>query len=440
MEDTLRDLNKLIAYYRKLTNQEDTQESSGTEKAGSISPSSSLNLSSSSLSSIPFSNTKFGSFESSYKSKFPVSKRPSFISSSIISTGARPTPPNSLSLIEKASNLSLTETPSNLLNSFNITPCDEAGGSFIIKKNLDDDTINRRKKYKLKASKSSKVSHSIDIINLLTKLGIPIQLSSQYEDCLKELLSRKEVVDSELNLYITQLKMQSGEKKDDSSLNKTNSSFITEASKNSALISDANSDISSCLDSNYESDYSVKSFNFSVSNDSKSLNSKFSIPDENKEAPENNLKASIAYDRQITITNSNAVANSDDSDVTINEVAIGDGKKEAKLLNDNQENGCLDINNLVSNQIGDGLDNPSTATPNNTPTDKYCFKLSDNQAKTDLIGLNDQLNPKLLSRQFSDGYSSSCTPLSASSINNEQPTKNPFFTACNSANNDENHS
>jgi hypothetical protein len=33
-----------------------------------------------------------------------------------------------------------------------------------------------------------------------------------------------------------------------------------------------------------------------------------------------------------------------------------------------------------------------------------------------------------IARQFSDGYSSSCTPLSASSINNEHPSTNPFFT------------
>lgn len=36
-------------------------------------------------------------------------------------------------------------------------------------------------------------------------------------------------------------------------------------------------------------------------------------------------------------------------------------------------------------------------------------------------------------RQVSDGYSSSCTPLSASSITNEQPNINPFFMGSTSA-------
>ena len=36
-------------------------------------------------------------------------------------------------------------------------------------------------------------------------------------------------------------------------------------------------------------------------------------------------------------------------------------------------------------------------------------------------------------RQISDGYSSSCTPLSASSITNEQPNMNPFFLGSTSA-------
>ena len=67
----------------------------------------------------------------------------------------------------------------------------------------------------------------------------------------------------------------------------------------------------------------------------------------------------------------------------------------------------------------------SCNSPCKTPT------LDDSKNQTNKNDENDNDNNeiKTFMRMNSDGYSSSCTPLSASSINNESPNKNPFFQA-----------
>jgi len=117
----------------------------------------------------------------------------------------------------------------------------------------------------LKLFQQAKLSHSVEVINLLSKLEIPIQLSSQLPECLKELRQRKEQTINEMNNYkinveqekevqkkhrLLQQQQQQETSNDSLPVNLTNDSSVN----SSNIFSDTNSDISSCLDSNYESD------------------------------------------------------------------------------------------------------------------------------------------------------------------------------------------
>ena len=44
----------------------------------------------------------------------------------------------------------------------------------------------------------------MEVINLLIKMNIPIHLSSQYDECLKLLHERREMVTRQLDIYRTQ--------------------------------------------------------------------------------------------------------------------------------------------------------------------------------------------------------------------------------------------
>lgn len=118
------------------------------------------------------------------------------------------------------------------------TPVEEKcpEGMFMLKKKFEDTEVEGKilKKKACKKSKQSaaqKCSHSVEIINLLAKFGIPLNLSSQVDECLKELNSRRAVLQTELEVH------------------KSKMSLCNEASSK-----DNQSVISSLLDSNYESD------------------------------------------------------------------------------------------------------------------------------------------------------------------------------------------
>lgn len=100
------------------------------------------------------------------------------------------------------------------------------------------------------------------MINLLSKLQIPIQLSSQLEECLKELRMRKENLINEMNQYKTSVEAEQELKKRVLQQSESSPGNLNNSSINSSnIFSDTNSDISSCLDSNYESDNnSVRSY------------------------------------------------------------------------------------------------------------------------------------------------------------------------------------
>lgn len=91
------------------------------------------------------------------------------------------------------------------------------------------------------------------MINLLSKMQIPIQLSSQLEECLKELNLRRDQVTEQINIYKLNIELEQEQINKKKMLDRQNL-YSNNANNSSHLFSDTNSDISSCLDSNYESD------------------------------------------------------------------------------------------------------------------------------------------------------------------------------------------
>ncbi len=120
--------------------------------------------------------------------------------------------------------------------------------------------------------------------------------------------------------------------------------------------------------------------------------------------------------QMFTTNASQAPTNSDDSDVTINESSLNE--KELKLLSAQLKKNQINKQNALAAQ-----EQHSNVVLNRTKSspEKNLFANSDNQN----IEIKNNFS---FFRQISDGYSSSCTPLSASSITNEQPQVNPFFT------------
>ncbi len=113
----------------------------------------------------------------------------------------------------------------------------------------------------------TKISHSVEVINLLNQLQIPLNLSSQLEECLKELRHRKELLINEMNTYRFNIEQEQLNKS--LQMQAENNEMVKNSTcpNTSNAFSDTYSDISSCLDSNYESDNnSVQSFQSSFLN------------------------------------------------------------------------------------------------------------------------------------------------------------------------------
>jgi len=346
--------------------------------------------------------------------------------------------------------LSPLASPCGSTNSSLTTPVgDQApffcgSGEPYIKKKLTESTNNltlsKKNRKAKKHNKNAKISHSVEVINLLSKLEIPVQLSSQLPECLKELRKRKEQTISEMNKYIInceqekeaqkklrQQKHQQAEAPNDSlPVNLTNDSSIN----SSNIFSDTNSDISSCLDSNYESDNnSVRSNQSNFLLQGTADKNKFNLLHINQiEVKHENLKESADKlgSQMFTPNISQAPTNSDDSDVTINESSLNE--KELKLLSAqlkknqlNKQNALTDATEATTKLPQETNSNAVLSRTKSSPEKKSYFTNSDNQD----IEIKNNFS---FFRQISDGYSSSCTPLSASSITNEQPHVNPFFT------------
>lgn len=235
------------------------------------------------------------------------------------------------------------------------------------------------------------MAHSVEIINLLGKMSVPFHLSSQLEECLKELTTRKNVVLNQINIY------ESANRASD-----PNESF------------ELNS-----LDSNYESDNnSVKSFSNLASKIITSATNELST----------SFETSLKIQCETTLNN----MNSDDSDVTVNElIHLNENKLSlvprlligSNKINKNKSNS--DSSSKTSSTSSDSTTtpgSPKTPTPFSTENE-IDLKTTTAQSSEALIS-KDNLS---FMRQLSDGYSSSNTPLSASSINNETPFTNPFF-------------
>jgi hypothetical protein len=240
-------------------------------------------------------------------------------------------------------------------------------------------------------------------------MNVPIQLSSQLDECLKELTMRKDAVLNQIFIYesANRASMQTEQKNLD------------------------NLEINS-LDSNYESDNnSVKSFQSKNIYDSNQTNVK-----------PLSLEAEFQIECKITGFN---LHNSDDSDATVNEIAVSNETNMTKVI-PNISIKKLKINNEKPINHSSSTSSDSTTTPGSpkTPT-PYSLQTAEKNDKkkenletepslanesltipSEVVENTMQIKKSILnfSRQISDGYSSSNTPLSASSINE---SVNPFF-------------
>ena len=127
--------------------------------------------------------------------------------------------------------------------------------------------------------------------------------------------------------------------------------------------------------------------------------------------------------------------NSDDSDVTVNElVHLNENKLSlvprlligSNKMNKNKSNSDSSKTSSTSSDSTTTPGSPKTPTPFSTDN---CLENEIDLNKTTAQSSEALISKDNLSfmRQLSDGYSSSNTPLSASSINNETPFTNPFF-------------
>lgn len=253
-------------------------------------------------------------------------------------------------------------------------------------------------------------------------MNVPIQLSSQLDECLKELNVRKDAVMNQILIY--------------ESVNRV-CSAIQDPEQNNFDNLEVNS-----LDSNYESDNnSVRSFQSTR------------LPDLNKKSIiSKTFSLEAAFQIECKISGIN-LHNSDDSDATVNDMVISNftsnnTKNEINPIKvlPNITIKSLKITNELSTNNSSSTSSDSTTTPGSpkTPT-PYSVEIIENSSELkdnsetnlSLADINLKLpsaigehvipsNKGILnfSRQISDGYSSSNTPLSASSINE---TVNPFF-------------
>jgi len=188
--------------------------------------------------------------------------------------------------------------------------------------------------------------------------------------------------------------------------------------------SDTKSEISSCLDSSYESDNNAGGATSLCLSDEQENNRMASS--HSMLLPKESTVGTL--ERQITITNSRVLTNSDDSDVTVNEAPLTTKKK------DEQQKSSSFIDLTEKDTSKESCNSPcKTPTPAEVSFQQQ-FDDPTNQTNKNDENDNDNNNKikppsKTFMRMNSDGYCSSCTPLSASSINNESPNNNPFFQA-----------
>lgn len=112
-------------------------------------------------------------------------------------------------------------------------------------------------------------------------------------------------------------------------------------------------------------------------------------------------------------------------------------EKSAKVKSSCAGGGSSSSSNSDTNTIAPG--SPKTPTPLTvsladelTAASKTSDDEKERKTESDSAAVNEVVRLKI-ARQLSDGYASSCTPLSASSLNSEQPTSNPFFQSTDSS-------
>lgn len=435
MEETLRDYNKLITYFHKLIYGKDENHeidnklnasqsfmsSSFSSGSGGYQPSSESSSLASSTSSEQFNQFNFSA---NLKNQLTLGLSKLSLSSNSSNNLRTPTPTGNYSI--KCNEL-MTPLPSpcfSTTSSLN-TPCNDdhppffcGNGSYLMKKKNNEPTSsvpNRKNRKGTKKNKNSKIAHSVEVINLLSKMEIPIQLSSQMEECYKVLCERRDKHIHEMETYKKQQESNKQKALEEKQLNKLNNMSVN----TSNAFSDTNSDVSSCLDSNYESDNnSIQSHQSSLFLETKNNSLGFKqVINSNKMQSEYSKGVLVGQSsNQVNPTSStassNGPVNSDDSDVTINESTLNE--KELRTLSAQLK---MNENNSSTSMTQTNQINVLTRAKS-SPCHNYTID-ADNKIELK--------NNFTFFRQISDGYSSSCTPLSASSITNEQPHINPFF-------------
>lgn len=285
-------------------------------------------------------------------------------------------------------------------------------------------------------------------------------MSSQIDECLRLLKTNRDQVITELNTYKTNqlaavsaaAQLKSSTKPSESSqepgvpstsTSSTQPELKSESTSTNKppVVDETRSEISSCLDSNYESDNnSAIALTGGVENRDTQAAERFGL-----------IETKSNTTKSLLLPNS-----SDESDATLNEAKVNrlltglklglteldlnkSTKKPASVLSTSKSKSASSASssNSDTNTIAPG--SPKTPTPltvelmqdlsNVVENDDLKGVATATAAETDDSSNQAESNVRLkIARQLSDGYSSSCTPLSASSINNEQPTANPFFS------------
>lgn len=242
---------------------------------------------------------------------------------------------------------------------------------------------------------------------MLNELEIAITLSSQFEECLKVLRSGRDCLLNEIETYKSVLKQ---------SIKDANKSKATSEEPNEKCSlendimqrNDAKSVISSCLDSNYESECN------SISQGACKLNKidldvKFTAQIEDEQEQLNNLTITSTSEAKLILKQD------ENSKQTESELSLYDN-----ILFNKRKNSKSSRSTSSSNSNSDS----KTVTPASPKTPSV---LTEDVQAIKRVETEQAIKVHNFSRQFSDGYSSSCTPLSASSINSEQANLNPFF-------------
>lgn len=291
MEEYIRDYTKLINYFQRLKNSEIESgacNKSSSNKSQPGTPNLSMSIPSQ-MNSLPRMSTS-----NSLNGYYPVGGSTSELN---IGSLNRSFDSSSEQLTQKCTRPDSLDLNSLVLtNNTNSPSVVQSGGTFIYKKKFDEEpkTPKSRASGSMKKQKQT-VAHSIEIINLLTKLDVPIYMSSQVDECIRELIVKRHNVQTELGIYrtakmvqkkrtssattpdtvkpdmvdsdgsadtqINEIKSEIENDKQDSEMlgdKQSESKSVAEAELTAGAISlptnDAQSVISSGRDSNYESD------------------------------------------------------------------------------------------------------------------------------------------------------------------------------------------